>query len=130
MASPLTNFSIVDRIISSLYQLPNKVQFCHHSTKSYAAHKALDKAYDAIQDLKDSIVEQLIGYSNQRPVTVTLEPLSGYSESMNMQVAEEIMAFGARLKNFASQQGYENIENLAQEYSGAGAQLKYLLTLS
>ena len=119
----------IDGIVSQLYQLPNKVQFCHHLTTSFAAHKALDGAYSALSDLKDEIVEKLIGYTGKRFNSLTLISLSGYNENMNTEVAKEIMAFGESLEEWAKTQDYCDIENLAQSYSGEGAQLAYLLTL-
>ena len=119
----------LDDIFTKLYLIPDRVQFCHHSTTSYAAHKALDGAYDALSGLKDSIVEKLIGYTKKRPVRISLEPISGYSEAMNFKVAEEICAFGDSLLAFAKKNGYSDIENLAQDYCGEGAQLSYLLSL-
>jgi len=119
----------IDGIVSQLYQLPIKVQFCHHLTTSYAAHKALDGAYDSLNDLKDSIVEKLIGYTGKRFSKLSMSPLLNYNESMNTQVASEIMNFGETLEEWAATNDYCDIENLAQEYSGIGAQLAYLLTL-
>lgn len=117
-------------IFTSLYQLPNKTQYCHHNTTSYARHKALDTTYEALSDLKDDIIEKIIGYSGVRPQNISLQPLTGYSESMDIQVADEIMAFGKKLEEWAAVKEYCDIENLAQEYSGVGAKLKYLTTLS
>lgn len=128
MNSPLSDFNPVNKFISGLYLIPMKVQFCHHLTSSYSAHKALDKAYDELNDLKDEIVEKIIGYS-QKFTSVKLESLENYTEMMNLSVAGEIMKFGEILKIWASEKGYSDIENLAQTYSGVGAKLKYLLML-
>jgi len=121
--------SDLDGIFTNLYMLPNKVQFCHHNTTSYAAHKALDGAYDELNDLKDSIVEKLIGYTGKRISKLSLSSLSGYTESANIQVADEIMTFAIQLEQFGKTNRMPDIENLAQEYNGVGAQLKYLLSL-
>lgn len=127
--SPLSNYSPINGLVSALYFLPMKVQFCHHLTSSYAAHKALDGAYDSLNSLKDSIVEKLIGYSSQKFNKLSFETLENYSETMNNEVAQEVVTFGARLEQWAVEKGFSDIENLAQEYSGVGAQLKYLLAL-
>jgi len=119
----------VDEIATQLYMLPDKVQFCHHSTTSYAQHIALDRTYETIDDLKDEIIEKLIGYTGTRFSTLSLSPISGFGENMPMQVAKEIQDFGYRLYEWAEQMHYCDVENLAQSYSGAGAQLSYLLTL-
>lgn len=125
----LGDFNPLDSLVTGLYQLPVKTQFCHHLTTSYSAHKALDGAYDSLNDLKDSIIEKLLGYSGTKFSKVALVPLFGYTEMMNLQVANEIVLFGAKLEEWAGKQGYCDIENLAQEYSGVGAQLKYSLNL-
>ena len=129
LATALSNYNELDSIITSLYQFPTKVQFCHHLTTSFAAHKALDGAYETLSDLKDNLVEKIIGYSGKRFTTLSLGPLTGYTEAMNTTVANEIIAFGEKLEEWSKVKDYSDIENLAQEYSGAGAQLKYLLTL-
>src|SRR6188768_1104128 len=118
--SPLADFNPINSLVSPLYFLPIKVQFCHHLTTSYSAHKALDGAYDSLNGLKDSIVEKLMGYSNSRFSKIPLQSLENYSESMNNEVASEILTFGGKLEQWASDKGYRDIENLAQEYSGVG----------
>jgi len=120
----------LDYYASMLFQLPTKVQFCHHSTTSYASHKALDKTYDALNDLKDSIIEKLIGCMGHRYKNLNMISLSSYYEGMNMQVAEEICQFAKKLMDWSDKNGYSDINNLSQEYLGVGSQLKYLLTLS
>lgn len=130
LGNALSSYNELDLIVTNLYQLPNKVQFCHHLTTSFAAHKALDGAYETLGDLKDSIVEKLIGYHGNRFNTLSLSPLTGYTEAMNSTVANEIIVFGEKLEEWSKVKDYSDIENLAQEYSGAGAQLKYLLTLT
>lgn len=127
--SGLSDFNPLNGLVSALYFLPVKVQFCHHLTSSYSAHKALDSTYDSLNGLKDNIVEKLMGYSATKFSKVSLQSLEGYSESMNTEVAAEIISFGKKLEQWAGEKGYGDIENLAQEYSGVGAQLRYLLTL-
>jgi hypothetical protein len=116
-------------IFNNLYLLPNKVQFCHHLTTSYAQHKALDKAYNTLEDLKDEIVEQLIGYGVPKFLKLDLGSISGFTDAMPKEVAKEVMKFGKDLEQYAEANNYCNIANKAQEWSGAGAQLNYLLGL-
>ena len=116
-------------MVSKLYTMPVRVQFCHHLTTSYAAHKALDGAYDSLNDLKDSITEKLIGYSGKRFTQITIPSQSAYSENLNLQVAQEIIALGNEIEEYGDKNSWCDIENLGQEYSGVGAQLAYLLTL-
>ena len=115
-------------IFNNLYTFPVKIQYCHHNTTSYAAHKALDKAYEALNDLKDEIIEQLIGYGVPRFTKIDVGSVTGSPDSLAPKFANDIIAFAKQLEIYASSK-YPNIENLAQEYSGVGAQLAYLLTL-
>lgn len=119
----------IDTIFNSLYLFPNKIQFCHHNTTSFAQHKALDDTYEKLNDLKDDIVEQIIGYTGQRISSLSLGNISSFSENMSKEIAKEIMTFAKELENWAEENEYCNIENLAQEYSGVAAKLNYLLTL-
>ncbi len=131
MAIDLTKYAGLkfQDVFNMVYLCPNKVQYCHHLTTSYAQHKALDKAYNALQDLKDSIVEKLIGYGVPKFQKIELGVISGYTDQMPMLVAKEIMKFGKELEDFAEAHDYCDVANLAQEWSGTGAQLAYLLGL-
>lgn len=124
-----TNNSL-DELFNKLYQLPDKIQFCHHNTTSYAKHMALDRTYNSLVEMKDEIVEKLIGYTGQRIKTLTLGTISSYTEELPKQLAQEIINFGNQLEEYGEENGYCDIENLAQSYAGIGAQLNYLLTLS
>jgi len=95
----------------------------HYLTKSFAAHEALGRTYDALNDLIDKITEQLIGYSEIDPANLvigTITPIEPRALGIS------IIGIAERLEDFAESKEYCNIENLAQELSGVGAQLKYL----
>lgn len=126
---PRQNTTELDYYATMLFQLPINVQFCHHLTTSFAAHKALDEAYEAMNGFKDSILEQLIGCMGFRYSTLNIMPCSNYSEKMNMQVAEDISKFALKLMKWADEYEYSDVSNLAQEMLGTGNKLKYLLTL-
>ena len=99
------------------------VKLCHFNTTSFAQHQAFGKTYDTLNALTDSIVEELVGYSGEYPKEFAI----GSIKTKGIyEVAKDIMEFGKQLQDFARKSNYPNIENLAQEYSGAGAQLKFL----
>jgi len=113
----------VGAMYSELHSIFMTVKLAHFNTSSYAQHMALGRTYETLDDLTDSIVEQLIGYSGEYPKNFTI----GSVESKSIQeISKMIMDFGVKLQEFAKKNNYPNIENLAQEYSGAGAQLKFL----
>ena len=120
----------INDIAAHLFLLPIKVQFCHHLTTSYAAHKALDGLYDTINGLKDEIIEKIMGYSGTKYSELQLGTISGFKETNCKSVAYEVMNWGKQLEEWAEKQGFCDIENLAQSYSGAGSQALYLLNLT
>jgi Family of unknown function (DUF5856) len=113
----------VQTAYTEIHQLFLQVKLSHYNTKSFAAHNALGRTYDDLNELIDSITEKLIGYSGEDPqplaigTIVTMEPA---------QLGLAIIGAGERLEEFAASLDYSDIENLAQELSGVGAQLKYL----
>lgn len=119
----------LDEIATCLFLLPNKVQFCHHSTTSYSAHKSLDELYEATSSLKDEIIEKIMGYCGMRYKTLALTPITSFKEAMINEVLNEGLVFAKKLQEWAVREQYPDIENLAQSYSGAFAQAKYLSTL-
>lgn len=121
----------LDYLITQLYMIPNKFQFCHHLTTSYSQHKGLDFGYDETSSMKDEIVEKLIGYTGTRFNRINLTPLEGFNEgSTPYEVAQEVISFGKRLEAYAENKQFADICNLAQSYSGIGAKVLYLLSLS
>jgi len=47
--------------IQDMLQMQNQFRILHWQTKSYAAHKAFGKAYEALDELIDSFVETALG---------------------------------------------------------------------
>lgn len=48
-------------IVRDLLQMQNQLRIFHWQTKSYAAHKALGKAYENLDSLIDTFVETALG---------------------------------------------------------------------
>lgn len=47
--------------VRDLLQMQNQFRIFHWQTKNYAAHKALGKAYESLDELVDSFVETALG---------------------------------------------------------------------
>lgn len=47
----------MDKVIVNLLKIQNQLRILHWQTTSYAAHKALGKAYEDLNDLIDNLVE-------------------------------------------------------------------------
>lgn len=114
-------------IFNQLHSLLMQTKVSHYATRSYSQHKALDRTYKNLNDLADSISEQIIGYSGTRIEVFNLGNVQAIAAA---DLANMIVNFGKDLQHWAFNKQYANIENLAQEISGVGAELKYLSTLA
>lgn len=100
-----------------------QVKLSHYVTRQFPAHEALGRTYDGIAGMIDEITEQLIGYSGKDPAGLVIGTLQAGTPA---ELADAITAGARKLEKYAESKEYCNIENLAQELSGLGAQLKYL----
>ena len=108
---------------TEIHKLLLTVKLSHYKTKSFAAHEALGRTYDAVNDLIDTITEKLIGYSDIDPQAL---PVGTITTMEPRSLGIFIIGIAERLEDYAESKEYCDIENLAQELSGVGAQLKYL----
>ena len=102
----------------------------HWQTFGLGVHQAIGDAYDTVFDLKDEIVEQMMGYSNTRVKTTPVDPIKNYSEGLPLQIVSECINFAKQLQDFGKANNMPGIENLSQDLSGKMARIKYRLTQS
>ena len=120
----------LDTIKAKLTYFELQLHELHWATKSLAEHLALGDAYDMVFDLKDEIVEKIMGYTGTRTKPMPVETIKPYSIGMPDQVISELMTFAKQLEAYGESTGYCDIENIAQSLSGDAAKIKYRLTLS
>jgi hypothetical protein len=115
----------IQTAFTELHRLLLVAKLSHYRTKKFPAHEAFGRTYDSILDLVDTITEQLVGYSGTDPGDM---PVATITTREVTALADDLMLFANKLIAFAEEAGYPNIENLGQELSGVGAQLKYYNT--
>ena len=119
-----------DVIASKLTYFELQLHNLHWGTRSYAEHQALGGLYDKVFDLKDEIIEKIMGYTGTRAKIGAHAPLKEYSVGVSDSVVNELQAFAKQLEAYGEANGMPDIENIAQGLSGDAAKTKYLLTLS
>ena len=120
-----------DAIATKLTYFELQLHNLHWATRSYAEHMALGGLYDAVFDLKDEIVEKIMGYNNgMRAKIGNPGQLKDYAPGVAEQVVSELVSFAKQLENYGASNNMPDIENIAQSLSGTAAKTKYLLTLS
>lgn len=127
MMESATGTLTMESIAAKLTYFHEQLHLIHWQTSSYAEHMATGGMYDYVHDFKDGLIEKLMGYTGKKPVAFKIEPLATV---MSNAVAVEMLAFASQLKGYAESNGYHDISNLADSFSGEAAKFKYLLTLS
>jgi hypothetical protein len=118
-------------IKGKLFSFQNAAHSLHLDTRSYAEHKALKKLYEGIDELKDSMLEILMGYQNGKRIgKAKLDEFPTYSQEAVTALVKEGMSFAYELEMWAEDKKYCDLSNKAQELSGLFANVQYLLTLS
>lgn len=118
-------------IQGKLFSFHNTAHKFHLDTKSFAEHKALDGLYSDLVGFKDEISEKLMGYMGGKRIgSITIDSIPSYSQGASNKLANEIKDFAKDLEEWAEENEYCDIENIAQGLSGLAAKTIYLLTLT
>ena len=120
----------LDTVKAKLNYFELQIHELHWQTKSYAEHMALGSLYDKVFDLKDEIVEKIMGYTGIRTKAMSVDPIKNYSPGLSTQVINELLIFAKQLETYAESNNMPDIENIAQSLSGDASRTKYLLTMS
>lgn len=116
--------------LSTLLELQSQLRIYHWQTESYAAHKALGNAYEDIDKLIDSFVEQFMGkYGKIRSDKSFNITLKNIDESDINTVINTAIEFLSKQLPTLLQEDDTNLLNIRDEILGTLEKLKYLLTL-
>ena len=118
----------LETIAGKLTYFHEQLHLLHWQTSSYAEHQALGGLYDYVHDVKDEIVEKIMGYTGKKPRAFKVEPLSDSTTSSS--VVASLISFASQLEEFGEANNMPDIENISQSLSGEAAKTKFLLTLS
>ena len=119
----------LEEIASQLTYFHEQLHLMHWQTTNKAQHEALGALYEYIQDFKDDVIEKLMGYTNKRIKAYRIN--HSLKEGLDPKVVVGVVeTFAHSLYEWAEEQKYCDIENIAQDLSGKAAKTKYLLTLS
>ena len=123
-----SNSLTLEIIAGKLTYFHEQLHLIHWQTKSYAEHQALGGLYDYVHDIKDEIVEKIMGYTGKTPRAFKIEPLSDNADCKG--VVLNLISFAKQLEEYAEANNMPDIENISQSLSGEAAKTKFLLTLS
>lgn len=123
----VNNTLTLESIAGKLVYFQIQIRLLHWQTTSIAEHGCLGTAYDYISGFTDEIVEKITGYTGHRPTSFKIDALSNIS---SMNVISDALLFAKELKKYGETNGFQDVCNLSDSFSGEMAKFKYLLTMS
>lgn len=124
-----SNVLSLDSIGSKLSFFHLQAQLFHWQTFGGFEHAALGELYELLFEVKDEIIEKIMGYEGKRIKSFKLEPIKDYTLESSNSLVIQILEFAMQLKEFGKMSNMTDIENIAQSLSGNVARIKYKLTL-
>jgi len=119
----------VAEFISYLFSVRTILHILHLRTNSYAAHKALNAAYDDILDITDSIAEKASGYSGQHLTGFKDFPIAKYESSEPSNYIKEVKNIIQGSRYVIFDKNYSPIQNELDSLTNLLDETLYLLTL-
>ena len=118
-------------IIPKLLGLQNQIRVMHWQTESYAEHKALGKAYDALDGLIDQFVEVHSGkYGNTLAKSNFQFSAVNYKDANVMALIDSYISYLTNELPQVCKEGDTDLLNIRDEMLSVLNQTKYLLRLT
>lgn len=115
-------------MVDKLLGLQNQLRIFHWQTASYAEHKALGKAYEALDGLIDTFVESYMGATGEKIKAGFKITLVDHKNKAALDLMDQAYTFmTGELEE--TLKGRSELLNIRDEMLGVIQQTRYLLTL-
>lgn len=116
-------------VIGTLFEFRIKLHLMHLATDSFAVHKALNKAYNAVDEFIDSFAEMFMGAKGSKDIVKSIGSINASADGDPMAVMGELEAFlkGPLAEAIGSDE--TALLNMRDDLLGQVQTVKYLLTL-
>jgi len=115
-------------MVDKLLGLQNQLRIFHWQTPSYAEHKALGKAYEALDGLIDTFVESWMGATGEKIQAGFKITLVDHKNKAAVDLMNQAYTFlTGELEE--TLKGRSELLNIRDEMLGVVQQTRYLLTL-
>jgi hypothetical protein len=116
-------------VIGTLFEFRIKLHLMHLATDSFAVHKALNKAYEAVNDFIDSFAEMFMGAKGSKDLVQSIGTINADANGDPITVVSELEAFLKGPLADAIGSDETALLNLRDDLLGKIQTVKYLLTL-
>jgi len=115
-------------MVDKLLGLQNQLRVFHWQTASYSEHKALGKAYEALDDLIDTFIESYMGATGSKIKAGFKITLVDYKNRAATELLDQAYTFfTGEMENYIS--GRSELLNIRDEMLAVVQKTRYLLTL-
>lgn len=115
-------------MVDKLLGLQNQLRIFHWQTASYAEHKALGKAYEALDGLIDTFIESYMGATGEKIKAGFKITLVDHKNKAALDLMDQAYTFmTGELEE--TLKGRSELLNIRDEMLGVIQQTRYLLTL-
>lgn len=115
-------------MVDKLLGLQNQIRIFHWQTASYAEHKALGKAYEALDGLIDTLIESYMGATGEKIKAGFKLTLVDHKNKAAVDLMNQAYTFlTGELEE--TLKGRSELLNIRDEILGVVQQTRYLLTL-
>jgi hypothetical protein len=115
-------------MIDKLMGLQNQIRIFHWQTASFSEHKALGKAYEALDGLIDTFVEAYMGATGEKIKAGFKLSLVDHKNKASADLMDQAYTFlTGQLQEHIS--GRTELENIRDEMLAVVQKTRYLLTL-
>ena len=116
-------------MIDKLLGLQNQIRVYHWQTTSYSEHKALGKAYEALDASIDAFVETWMGINGKVSVAGIRMTLLDYASGAVTKLLDQAVEFFTTGELGSALNGNTDLANIRDEMLATVNRTKYLLTL-
>ena len=117
------------KFISYLFSCRTALHIMHLKTNSFAAHKALNKLYDNLLDITDSIAEKVSGCMGKHLTGFVDFPVAEYQDDDPATYVKEIKDYVQKDRYYHFPKNYTPIQNIIDELVSELDEALYLLSL-
>ncbi len=127
--TPLSDVAKVTAFVSYLQECAKALKRMHWKTMSYAEHKILDKCFDQLLDITDSIAEKASGYLGEHLSGFQDFPATPHENKDCYTYLKEVKDYIQKDRYVHFPKEYSPIQNILDELVELLDQTLYLLTL-
>lgn len=114
---------------SELLKFELTAHWYHINTTDFAEHKSLDFLKDSVAEIKDKILEVLLGYIPRESRCKISYDLNYQGKGSSIALGKELWKFADHYEKMYAEKGWGDLEQLFQTLKEHASRFNYLISL-